>query len=436
MRSKIIRSLRLRAVLIAACLFSFGVGAQGGPPTPPATSVVYATSIALSVSGTSSRVALPIASASFTTVYVYNSGSVEACFALGSSSVVATVNGICVPAGTGLNTWTSATTTNLAAITATGTTTLRIYQANGQISLRGGGGGSGGGGGVTSFNTRTGAVTLVSGDIPSNAANTSGNAATATALAANPTDCSANQFATAIDASGNLTCVQPSTITTSGVASTPALSMTGTPFSGTATTAFPLLYLNQTGATASSSLLAGGTFIGVNQSGSADFLNLLLNGTSKFRVTSTGATTAIGLITGAAGLNVAGAVNLNASNNAITSLGTGTTTSSVLIGGGANDVVVQSHLSSTGTAPGTPSSCGTGSPTVAGSDSAGTITTGTAATACTIAFATTFTTTPKSAVCSSNNAAIACAVTSLSAISITFGLSAALSGTIYYWVTK
>lgn len=48
--------------------------------------------------------------------------------------------------------------------------------------------------------------TLVSGDIPSNAANTSGNAATATALAANPTDCGVGTKATAIDASGNLTC--------------------------------------------------------------------------------------------------------------------------------------------------------------------------------------------------------------------------------------
>lgn len=40
-------------------------------------------------------------------------------------------------------------------------------------------------------------------------ANTSGNAATATALAANPTDCAANQFANAIAANGNLTCAQP-----------------------------------------------------------------------------------------------------------------------------------------------------------------------------------------------------------------------------------
>jgi len=36
-----------------------------------------------------------------------------------------------------------------------------------------------------------------------------GNADTATALASNPTDCTSNQFATAIAASGNLTCAQP-----------------------------------------------------------------------------------------------------------------------------------------------------------------------------------------------------------------------------------
>jgi len=49
---------------------------------------------------------------------------------------------------------------------------------------------------------------LVSADIPNNAANTSGLAGTASALAANPTDCSANQYANTIAANGNLTCAQ------------------------------------------------------------------------------------------------------------------------------------------------------------------------------------------------------------------------------------
>jgi hypothetical protein len=46
----------------------------------------------------------------------------------------------------------------------------------------------------------------------------SGNASTATALAANPSDCSASNYATAIDASGNLTCGQVSL--TAGVSGT------------------------------------------------------------------------------------------------------------------------------------------------------------------------------------------------------------------------
>jgi hypothetical protein len=50
---------------------------------------------------------------------------------------------------------------------------------------------------------------LCSADIPNNAASTSGNAATATALATNPTDCSTHQFAQSIVALGNLGCAQP-----------------------------------------------------------------------------------------------------------------------------------------------------------------------------------------------------------------------------------
>lgn len=59
---------------------------------------------------------------------------------------------------------------------------------------------------------------LVSGDIPNNAANTSGNAATATALASNPSDCGAGEFASAIAANGNLTCSVP--VNTTGNAAT------------------------------------------------------------------------------------------------------------------------------------------------------------------------------------------------------------------------
>ncbi len=57
-----------------------------------------------------------------------------------------------------------------------------------------------------------------------------GNSATATALAANPTDCAANQFATTIAASGNLTCAQPSAANLSdGTTGTGAVAMASSP---------------------------------------------------------------------------------------------------------------------------------------------------------------------------------------------------------------
>jgi hypothetical protein len=63
---------------------------------------------------------------------------------------------------------------------------------------------------LNSYNAVTGAFTqrfLVSGDIPNNAANTSGNAATATALASLPTQCSGGTtLATGVAASGNANC--------------------------------------------------------------------------------------------------------------------------------------------------------------------------------------------------------------------------------------
>ena len=51
--------------------------------------------------------------------------------------------------------------------------------------------------------------TLLSADIPNNAANTSGNAGTSTALASAPTVCSGGQFATGINANGDADCSTP-----------------------------------------------------------------------------------------------------------------------------------------------------------------------------------------------------------------------------------
>lgn len=86
---------------------------------------------------------------------------------------------------------------------------------------------------------------------------------------------------------------------------------------------------------------------------------------------------------------------------------------------------------SIGTVPGTPSSCGTGSPTVAGTDAAGTITTGTGATGCTMAFAATWVITPH-CVFTTNSGSITVGLTSKSTTSITLTFSAAFSGTVDY----
>lgn len=73
----------------------------------------------------------------------------------------------------------------------------------------------------------------------------------------------------------------------SGAASTSALAVTGVPFAGTGTTSFPLVYINDANATASTTLNTAGTYLGVNGDGTQDLMNLLKDGTSVVKVTST-----------------------------------------------------------------------------------------------------------------------------------------------------
>ena len=74
----------------------------------------------------------------------------------------------------------------------------------------------------------------------------------------------------------------------SGTASTSALTLSGVPFTGTGTTSFPLLYVNDAAATASTTLKTAGTYLGVNGQGTADLMNLMVNGVSQFKVSSAG----------------------------------------------------------------------------------------------------------------------------------------------------
>lgn len=89
------------------------------------------------------------------------------------------------------------------------------------------------------------------------------------------------------------------------------------------------------------------------------------------------------------------------------------------------------HVTSTGSAPAV-TLCGTGSPTVSGTDTKGVITTGTAAASCTLTFASAYTTAP-TCVLSDNSSTVSASVTSITTGVLTIGLGAGLTGgNIYY----
>lgn len=108
-------------------------------------------------------------------------------------------------------------------------------------------------------------------------------------LADDSADCAIT--AGAITASGAVTA------SANGADSAPAVNITGAPFAGTGITSFPLVYVNETGATASTTLNTAGTLFGVNGNGTADLMNLLKDGVSQCKVTSGGVLTATGGLT-------------------------------------------------------------------------------------------------------------------------------------------
>ena len=84
-----------------------------------------------------------------------------------------------------------------------------------------------------------------------------------------------------------------------GAASVPALKITGTIYSaGSGTTNFPLVLIQPTGATANSAWAAAGTYLGVNGHTGGRLLDLCLDGTTQFNVSSAGAVAATGAISG------------------------------------------------------------------------------------------------------------------------------------------
>lgn len=87
-------------------------------------------------------------------------------------------------------------------------------------------------------------------------------------------------------------------------ASLPALMVTGVPYAaGSTTTNFPLVYINSSNATASTTLSASGTALGINaHTGVGDLANFMSDGVSMFKVTLGGTVTANASIT--AGNNI------------------------------------------------------------------------------------------------------------------------------------
>jgi hypothetical protein len=105
----------------------------GGPPIPPAGSVVFATSAAISVTTASSNAQIPAHAnmQQFPFVNLFNDGTVTVFVALGTTSgaTAATTNipiaaGKCIALYAGQNTY-------VAAIAGSGTSTLRITSSNG-----------------------------------------------------------------------------------------------------------------------------------------------------------------------------------------------------------------------------------------------------------------------------------------------------------------
>lgn len=157
------------------------------------------------------------------------------------------------------------------------------------------------------------------------------------------------------------------TNSTTGAASASAETLTGAPYAaGTATTNFPLLYFNTTGASAPTTMSTAGTYFGVNAASGfiGRFFEMFVNGVSKFYVDSTGAFNITG--TGGFSGNAISAAGAFTASNKITSSYAGAASTAVfsatgaLLTGGTGTTNFPQYLAQhTGTAVTTWSTAGT-----------------------------------------------------------------------------
>lgn len=162
---------RLLALSAGLLMVFGGVAAAQVPSAMPAPFSSLGGAVTVAASSVSANAQLPASLTAFGAVTIYNKGTTDAYFALGGSGAVATTTGSCtltgpsciVPAGTSITVWVNGNG-YIAAITASSTTTLVVYQASGAVSFRAPSGSGSGSSGVTSFNSRTGAVSPQAGD--------------------------------------------------------------------------------------------------------------------------------------------------------------------------------------------------------------------------------------------------------------------------------
>lgn len=183
--------IRLAGLVLAGLLLPV-IAMAGLAPNPSTSPLPSSTGqgVTLSVSSTSSNVALPDQTGVFQTVWVCNIGSTEAFVGWGlGSSITVTTSGISVPANLCMPFWVG-DANYFAGITASSTTTLRISQWQGSpgvARLDNGGGGSGvtsviAGSGLTGGGSGPGAVTVSLGaPVPVNLGGTNATSAGATA---------------------------------------------------------------------------------------------------------------------------------------------------------------------------------------------------------------------------------------------------------------
>lgn len=115
------------------------------------------------------------------------------------------------------------------------------------------------------------------------------------------------------------------TFSAAGAASTAAVAVTGVPFAGTGTTSFPLVYIRDANATASTTLNTAGTYFGINGDGTQDLINALKDGTSVFLVSSTGTGTFSGSVVANSNIRLrtnAGIFTIGASDDVVLSRNT------------------------------------------------------------------------------------------------------------------